>query len=162
MGDAPPATDSWSRFLTAQTAFMMLALKLRPKYRSLVNTNVDLGTNPYDMGRRPHWHGYKKIDFRFSKYWRLRRLQMQWFPNRQMCKIFKKKRPMPALPEPAFDTLDVQDAQKKRPLSEPAPNTHRLISEPDPHTSAKRHCVSQGAPLEVLSPAHKITAIPLL
>ena len=156
MGDAPPATDSWSRFLTAQTAFMMLTLKLRQKYGSLVNTYVDLGTNPYDMGRRPHWHGHKKTDFRFSKhwslfFWRLRRLQMQ-----------QKKRPMPALPEPAFDTLDVQDAQKKRPLSEPAPNTHRLISEPDPHTSAKRHCVSQGAPLEVLSPAHKITAIPLL
>ena len=34
-------------------------------------------------------HGHKKIDFRFSKHWRHRLLQMQWFPNRQICKIFK-------------------------------------------------------------------------
>ena len=44
MSDTPPATASWSRFLTAPTACMMLALKLRPKYWSLVDTYVDLGT----------------------------------------------------------------------------------------------------------------------
>ena len=45
----------------------------------------------YDMGRRPlkSGHGHKKIDFRFSGHWRLRRHQMQWFPNRQMWKILK-------------------------------------------------------------------------
>ena len=46
MGDVPPpATDSWSRFLAAQTACMNLALELRPKYgRSMVREYVDLGT----------------------------------------------------------------------------------------------------------------------
>ena len=45
MGDAPPpATDSWSRFLAAQTACMNLALELRPTYGSMVREYVDLGT----------------------------------------------------------------------------------------------------------------------
>ena len=44
MSNVPPATDPWSRFLTAQTASMMLALKLCLKYRSSVDTYVDLGT----------------------------------------------------------------------------------------------------------------------
>ena len=39
--------------------------------------------------------------------------------------------------EPALHMPDVQDPQNKRPMSEPAP-----------HTTAKRHCVSQSAPLE--------------
>ena len=43
--NAPPATDSWSRFISAhwQTACMMLALKSRPKYGSLVDTYVNFG-----------------------------------------------------------------------------------------------------------------------
>ena len=41
------------------------------------------------------------------------------------------------LPESAFDTPNAQDPQNELTMSEQAP-----------HTSAKRHCVSRGAPLE--------------
>ena len=41
------------------------------------------------------------------------------------------------MPEQPFDMPDAQDPQNKQ-----------LMSEQAPHTSAKRHCVSRGAPLE--------------
>ena len=59
--------------------------------RELLDAHVDLSTiyadTHIEIKALAHWH--RKIDFRFSKNWRLRRLQILKFPNCQMCKILK-------------------------------------------------------------------------
>ena len=92
--------------------------------------------------------GHKKIDYRFSKHWRLRLLRMLWSSNLQMCRILNKW----LISEPALHMPDVQDPRNELPMSEPALHMpdmqdpeNKLSMSPSPHTAAKRHCVSQSA-----------------
>ena len=171
MGDAPPspATDSWSRFLTAQTACMNLALELRPTYGSMVNTYVDLGTI----------FAYASIEIRAQedRLPILKRLEAQGAQDAVVSESPDVQNPQNKRPmsEPALHMPDVQDPQNKQPMSEPAFNSpdaqdlqkKRLMaaptfnspdvqdaqnklpmSEPAPHPSAKRRDVSRSASME--------------
>ena len=143
MSDAPPPTDSWSRFSTAYTACMMHALKLRPKYWSLVDTYVDLGTIYVDA----------PIEIRAlaqeDRHRILKTLEVQaapdavpGFPNLQMCKILKisgrcmsrlfMRHMCRILKIKCLSQLLIRQTEMRR----------ILMSEPAPHTSAERRYVS--------------------
>ena len=133
MSDVPPATDSWSRILTAQTGCMILALKLRPKYGDLVDGYVDLGILYADA---PIQIRARAQEDRLQI---LKRLEAQAAPDAVVSESPDVQNPQNKRPisEPALHTPDMQDLQNKRPMSEPSYDA-----------AAKRHCVSRSAPPE--------------
>ena len=120
MGDAPPpATDSWSRFLAAQTACMNLALELRPTYGSMVFRYVDLGTifadAPIEIRARAQEDRLQM----------LKRLEAQAAEDAVVSESPDVRNPQNKRPmsEPALNSPDVRNPQNKRPMSEPALNS---------------------------------------
>ena len=59
------------------------------KARLLDTTSISVQYMPTPPSKSRNWHRKIDSDFRSSKHWSLRLLQMLWFPNSQMCKILK-------------------------------------------------------------------------
>ena len=138
----------------------MRALKLRPKYGSLVDTYVDLCTIWADAFIEIRAQAQENR-LQILKIFEAHPAPDAVVPESPDVQIPQNKQPTrmsePALykagaqdpqnklpmPKPAFDTPDAQDPQHERPMSKPAV-----------HTSAKRHCVSlvhrwKGCPMQI-------------
>ena len=140
---------------------MMLALKLRPKYGSLVNTYVDLGTMWADA---PIEIRARAQEDRLQI---LKTLEAQASPDAMVSESPDVQNP---ISEPALHTPDVQDPKtsgrclsrrliRQMRRNRQDPQNKLPMSEQALHSSAKRDCASRGAPLEGMPNADWVLSV---